>query len=74
MKVIIFDDWYSVVHYIIGIVSYFIPLFAIIFFIYQLIERFINHESAEFTLGDCFEFCLGFTVFGLAHKLFIVVI
>jgi glucose uptake protein GlcU len=74
MKVVVFDDWYSVVHYIIGVVSYFIPLLAIIFFAYQLIEHFVKHESADFTVGDCFEFCLGFAVSGLAHKLFIVVI
>jgi F0F1-type ATP synthase assembly protein I len=73
MKVVVFDDWYSVIHYVIGVVSYFIPLLAIIFFIYQIVEHFVNHELAEFTLGDCFEFCLGFAVFGLVYKLFIEV-
>jgi len=74
MKVAVFDDWYSVMHYVVGVVSYFIPLLAIIFFAYQLAEHFVNHEPAEFTFGDCLEFCLGFAVFGLTHKLFIAVI
>jgi F0F1-type ATP synthase assembly protein I len=70
MEAIVFDDWKSFVHCIVGGLSYFLPFISIIFFAYQIAEHVIKHERIERTFGDFIEFFTGFTVIGLFCKLF----
>jgi hypothetical protein len=65
MQVEIFDDWRSIVHSIVGGVSYFFPLISIIFFVYEIAEYFVKQEDIKCTIGDIVEFSIGFTAIGL---------
>jgi hypothetical protein len=63
----VFDDWKSIIHSIVGGISYFFPLFAIIFLVYELIEYWLKYDNIECTIGDLLEFTTGYTVTGLLY-------
>jgi hypothetical protein len=69
MKVEVFDDWKSVLHSVVGGLSYFFPILAVIFVTYQIVERFIKHENLEHTVGDILEFGFGYMVVGVCTSL-----
>jgi hypothetical protein len=67
-KVMIFDDWKSIIHYIFGFVSSFNVVWLIfasaIFLAYQLTE---SRDFVEL-VGDCIEFLIGVVCGLLVHN------
>jgi hypothetical protein len=61
----VFDDWKSIIHSIVGGISCFFPLFAIIFILYELIEYWLKYDNIKCTIGDLLEFTTGYTITGL---------
>jgi len=60
MKVELFDDKLNFVHLPVGFLTYFFPLFFIVFIFYELIEAaWKRKERKEHLLGDFCEFCIG---------------
>ena len=66
MKIDVFDDLFSIGHLILGAVTYFIPLIAWIFIVYEIIEFHIKKVRKEETvkefLGDLYEFMFGIAI------------
>jgi multisubunit Na+/H+ antiporter MnhE subunit len=62
----IFDDWKSIFHAIIGFIAgfilYFLPLFTVLFFIFFFTYQFFESESKLELLSDSAEFIIGFVV------------
>jgi len=70
MKVEIFDDWKSLGHALLGILSYFWLFVFIVFIFYEIIEHIYKHKKekeANF-LGDIVEFLFGLGAITLTLK------
>lgn len=59
-EVVLFDDWFSIGHFILGFLTFFSSKFAWIFIFYELIEfLYKKEEKAKNFVGDLIEFFLG---------------
>jgi len=70
MKVEIFDDWKSLGHTLLGILSYFWLFVFIVFIFYEIVEHVYKHKKekeANF-LGDIVEFLFGLGAITLTLK------
>lgn len=58
----VFDDVFSSIHVMLGVVGYFIPAILVPYFLYQVISSKIKKEHIYNTLGDIVEFLVGTAV------------
>ena len=72
MKVEVYDDKFSVGHFILGILTFKFPYLFIIFFFYELIEFAYKYgrkeEKPEHFIGDCMEYFTGIACMFLLDK------
>lgn len=72
MRVEVFDDKFSIGHFLLGLVagvlSHFTPQLVLLAFLtflgYELVEFIVKYprEKAQFFIGDLLEYTLGFTL------------
>jgi len=63
MRILVYDDKCSLLHFPCGVLAYFMPKFFLVFVAYELVEfcykRQKKKEKAEHFIGDLFEFFAG---------------
>lgn len=63
MKIVVFDDWKSFFHAVLGFFSGFLGPYGLVllvpFLMYQFFEHIEDEEPVENTLGDIAEFLIG---------------
>jgi len=63
LKVEVFDDWFSLGHFVLGALTPLSLLFFVAYFFYQLIEFFYKYPRKEEKIGnfvgDLIEFLMG---------------
>jgi len=69
MKIVVFDDWRSLIHFFVGGASLFLPFLLPVFISYELVETIIKREEKEYFLGDMIEFLTGAGSTALAMRL-----
>ena len=70
MRVEVFDDRKSVLHFILGFIPFFRPAIFIGFLAYELVELASKKEKVKYFLGDLLEYSLGFTFGSLLLDVF----
>jgi len=70
MKLEVFDNKYSFIHLLCGILSYFYPFIFVIFIFYEMIEFIYKKgkEKPQNFLGDVVEFLFGLGLITLLIK------
>ncbi|MGP3667610.1 MAG: hypothetical protein ACKD6N_03540 [Candidatus Bathyarchaeota archaeon] len=63
MKVEVFDDVWSLIHTVLGVLTLIFPLIFVLFIFYEFIEFILKRpkEKFEFFIGDILEYSLGLT-------------
>lgn len=66
MKVIVFDDFFSIIHFIAGAVTLVFGLWLfIVFVVFELMELMMKSEKLANYIGDYMEYMLGVAVYSL---------
>ena len=64
MTIVVFDDWKSYIHVLVGIVTWFFPLLLFIYITYEVVEYLYKkrkgRESFKQFVGDFIEFYIGY--------------
>lgn len=55
----VFDDWKSLIHFILGFITYFCVYVVVPYAVYQLVEVLYRKEPARNTIGDFLEYFTG---------------
>lgn len=77
MNIEIFDDPASLIHFILGILTYFFPVLLVVFLFYEFIEFIYRHrkkhpEKLKCFLGDVTEYLLGISFISLVYLYILV--
>lgn len=71
MKVVIYDDYNSVVHTILGALTMLLGVWVyILFSLYELTEFMMKHnEKVEHFIGDMIEYCIGVSIVSIVMRM-----
>ena len=65
----VFDDWRSIIHFIVGGLSLFFPFLLPVFMAYELVEYCLKREYIGYYVGDLMEYLAGAGTTALAIRL-----